>query len=151
VPEVFAIVPASAKPIWLLAAICLLLSMILPAFAYTGYSSRHSRIEVGGGQLRLVGDFWGRSIPVQSLQLEQSAVLDLRASSEYAPRRRTLGTGLPGYASGWFRLHSGEKALVYLTDRESVIYLPTSLGYSLLLSADRPRELLAALHSEAGR
>ena len=150
-PEVFAIVPASAKPIWLLAAICLLLSMILLALAYTGYSSRHSRIEVGDGQLRLVGDFWGRSIPVQSLQLEQSAVLDLRASSEYASRRRTLGTGLPGYASGWFRLHSGEKALVYLTDRESVIYLPTSLGYSLLLSADRPRELLAALHSEAGR
>jgi hypothetical protein len=151
VPEVFAIVPASAKPIWLLAAICSLLAMILLALAYTAYSSRHSRIEVGDGQLRLVGDFWGRSIAVQSLQLDRSAVLDLRTSSEYAPRRRTLGTGLPGYTSGWFRLHSGEKALVYLTDRESVIYLPTSLGYSLLLSADRPRELLAALHSEAGR
>jgi hypothetical protein len=103
---------------------------------------------VGAGQIHLVGDFWGRSIPVESLLLERAAVLDLGESREFAPRFRTFGTGLPGYASGWFKLRNGEKALAYLTRRDSVLYLPTSLGYSLLLSAERPEELLSALRSQ---
>ena len=148
--EVFPIVPASAKPIWFLAVVCAVLLIVLVALVYTAYSARHSRIEIGGGQLDLVGDFWARSISIHSLRLDRAAVLDLDRSSEYAPKRRTLGTGLPGYASGWFRLRNGEKALAYLTRREGVVYLPTSLGYSLLLSADRPQELLAALRSHAG-
>ena len=145
--EVFPIVPASAKPIWLLAGICLLLLMIFFALAYTGYSARYSRFEVGERQLSLVGDFWSRSIPIDSILLGEATILDLTRSSDYSPKRRTFGTGLPGYTSGWFRLRNGEKALAYLTRRESVVYLPTSLGYSLLLSADRPQELLTALRS----
>jgi hypothetical protein len=149
--SVFPIIPASAKPIWLLAAICVLLSIILVALSYTAYSARNSRFEVENGQLRLVGDFWARSVPVQSLHLERAALLDLGQSLDYAPHRRTLGTGLPGYASGWFRLRNGEKSLAYLTRRDSVVYIPTSLGFSLLLSADRPKEFLAALNFEAGQ
>ena len=150
-PEIFPIIPASGKPIWFLAIICVVLSIILVALAYTAYSARHSRIEVGDRQLRIVGDFWGRSIPVGSLRLEGASILDLEESREHAPRRRTFGTGLPGYASGWFRLQNGEKALAYLARRESVVYLPTSLGYSLLVSAERPQELLDALRFEARR
>ena len=70
---------------------------------------------------------------------------------DFAPRIRTLGTAVPGYASGWYRLRNGEKALAYLTRRDSVVYLPTALGYSPLLSVSRPEELLAALRSEAAR
>jgi hypothetical protein len=151
VPEIFPILPASAKPIWFLAGICVLLFIVFVALAYTAYSARHSRIEIGDGQLNLVGDFWARSIPIESLRLERAAILDLERTSDYAPRRRTFGTSVPGYSSGWFRLRNGEKALAYLTRPESVVYLPTSLGYSLLLSADRPEELLAALRSRAGR
>ena len=149
--EIFPIVPASAKPISLLAGVCLLLLIICFALAYTGYSSRNSRVEIGQGQFRIVGDFWGRSIAIQSIRLDQATLLDLTRSSDYAPTRRTFGTGLPGYSSGWFRLRNGEKALAYLTRRESVVYLPTSLGYSVLVSADRPQELLAALRTQANR
>lgn len=146
-PEFFPIVPASAKPLWLLGAICLVLAIIFAALVYTAYSSRHTRFEIDGDQLRLAGDFWSRSISIQSLRLDDAAIVDLGVSPDYAPRRRTLGTALPGYASGWFRLRNGEKALAYLTNRESVVYIPTSLGYSLLLSADRPKEFLVALRS----
>ena len=147
--EVFPIAPASAKPLWFLAIICALLLAILIMLAYTAYSARASRFEVGGGQLRLAGDFWARSIPVQSLHLDRASVIDLRESRDYAPHRRTLGTGLPGYASGWFKLRNGEKALTYLTRNDAVVYIPTSLGYSLLLSAQRPKEFLASLRGEA--
>jgi hypothetical protein len=147
--EVFPIIPATAKPIWLLCIVCVVLLIVFAALAFTAYSAQHSRIEISEGQFNLVGDFWARSIPIQSLRLEDAAVLDLNRSPEYAPRRRTFGTGLPGYASGWFVLQNGEKALAYLTRREAVVYLPTSLGYSLLLSADRPEELVATLRSQA--
>jgi hypothetical protein len=150
-PEIFPIVPASAKPLWFLAVIFVVLTLILALLAYTAYSARHSRVEIGEAELRLVGDFWARTIPIGSLRLEQAAVVDLGKSSEYRPSLRTFGTGLPGYASGWFRLRNGEKALAYLTRRESVVYLPTTLGFSLLLSADRPHELIASLRSRAGR
>jgi hypothetical protein len=144
---IFPIVPASPKPIWILGAVCIILVIIFAALAYTAYSARNSRLEVGENQLRLVGDFWGRSIDFSSLQLDNAAIIGLDSSSNYAPRRRTFGTAVPGYASGWFRLHNGEKALAYLTNRESVVYIPTSLGYSLLLSADRPEQFLDALRS----
>ena len=146
-PEIYPIVPASAKPIWILGVVCIILVIVFAALAYTAYSARNSRIEVGENQLRLVGDFWGRSIDFSSLQLDNAAIIGLDSSSNYAPRRRTFGTAVPGYASGWFRLHNGEKALAYLTNRESVVYIPTSLGYSLLLSADRPQQFLDALRS----
>ncbi|UCH47416.1 MAG: hypothetical protein JSU95_15260 [Betaproteobacteria bacterium] len=146
-PEVFPIVPASAKPIWILGAVCIILVIIFAALAYTAYSARNSRLEVGENQLRLEGDFWGRSIDFTSLQLDNAAIIDLDSSSNYAPRRRTFGTAVPGYASGWFRLRNGEKALAYLTARKAVVYIPTTLGYSLLLSTDRPQQFLDALRS----
>ena len=146
-PEVFPIVPASAKPIWILGAVCIILVIVFAALAYTAYSARNSRVEVSADSLRIVGDFWGRSIDFASLQLDNAAIIGLDLTSNYAPRRRTFGTAVPGYASGWFRLHNGEKALAYLTTRDSVVYIPTSLGYSLLLSADRPEQLLDALRS----
>ncbi len=149
--EIFPIVPATAKPVWILGTVCLILVVIFAALAYTAFSARNSRLEVGENQLRLVGDFWGRSIDFASLRLADAAIVDLDSSSNYAPRRRTFGTAVPGYASGWFRLHNGEKALAYLTSRESVVYVPTSLGYSLLLSADRPQEFLDTLRSQAAR
>ena len=146
-PEVFPIVPASAKPIWILGVVCIILVIVFAALAYTAYSARNSRVEVSADSLRLVGDFWGRSIDFESLRLADAAIIDLDSSSNYAPRRRTFGTAVPGYASGWFRLRNGDKALAYLTTRDSVVYIPTSLGYSLLLSADRPEQFLEALRS----
>lgn len=92
-----------------------------------------------------MGDFWGRSIPLESLKSSEVRILDLNNRSEYLPKRRTLGTGLPGYASGWFRLRNGEKALVYLTSGKQVVYIPTSSNYSLLLSVEQPERLIELL------
>ena len=61
-----------------------------------------------------------------------------------------MGTALGGYSAGWFRLRSGEKALLYLTDRRRVVYIPTLDGYSLLLSQGEPRRFLDALHDATG-
>ena len=146
--EVFSISPASSKPLWFIALIGLFLTFILAILVYTAYSSLHSRVELSSNRLRLVGDFWGRTIPLESLYVSEARILDLDRRSDYALKRRTFGTGLPGYASGWFRLRNGEKALVYLTRREHVIYIPTSLGYSLLLSIEEPERFRETLQRQ---
>jgi len=143
--DIFAISPASPKPLWLLGIICILMAVILAALAYTAYSSRHSSVEIDSNRIKLVGDFWGREIPFKLLNISDARILDLTTTTEYAPKRRTFGTGLPGYASGWFRLRNGEKALVYLTKRDKVVYLPTSDGYSLLLSVEDPQRFIQTL------
>ncbi len=147
--EVFPISPASAKPLWFLAVVCTLLAVVLGALAYTAYSSRHSRVEIDREHLTLVGDFWGRAIPLQLLKLSEARVVNLYEAPQYYPKRRTWGTGLPGYASGWFRLRNGEKALVYLTKHQRVVYVPTSADYSLLLSVTEPERLVEALARRA--
>ena len=143
--DVFAISPASSKPLWFILIICGLLAIVLLALVYTAYSSRNSRVEISSDRIKLVGDFWGREIPLGLLNVSAARVMDLDGSSEYLPKRRTLGTGLPGYSSGWFRLQNGEKALVYLTKRHDVVYVPTSDGYSLLLSVEEPEAFVERL------
>ena len=143
--EVFPISPASSKPFWILVFVCVLLLVVFVALAYTAYSSRHSRVEVDTRQIRIVGDFWGRTIPFKRLNSSGARVVDLDTTPEYYPKRRTFGTGLPGYASGWFRLRGGEKALVYLTNRQRVVYVPTSEGYVLLLSVEEPQRFIETL------
>jgi hypothetical protein len=149
--EVFPIVPAGAKPLWFIAVICLVLGLVLVMLAWIAWSARHSRVEVTDESVRLVGDLWGRSIPIASLDLAAASILRLDSSSEYRPVSRTLGTGMPGYASGWFRLRNGEKALAYLTSSGRVIRIPTSDGYSLLLSVADPEALLGALRERQAR
>ena len=149
--EVFPIVPAGAKPLWFLATVCLVLGLVIAMLAWVAWSSRHSRVEVTDQSIRLVGDLWGRSIPLAKLDLAAANVLELGASSEYRPVARTFGTGLPGYASGWLRLRNGEKALAYLTSSERVVHIPTSDGYALLLSVVDSEALLEALRARQTR
>jgi hypothetical protein len=62
-----------------------------------------------------------------------------------------MGTGLPGYRAGWFRLKNGERALVYLTDDRRAVYVPTTAGYSVLVSPGEPDQFLAALRQASAR
>jgi hypothetical protein len=97
--------------------------------------------------LRLRGDLYGRLIPRAQIRAGAARRVDFRVASELTPQRRTLGTGLPGYRAGWFRLRNGESALLYLTDPSRAVYVPTTAGYSVLLSPAEPDAFLAALHA----
>lgn len=143
--EVFVIAPGGMKPWWAFLAAGLVLVAVFTLLALSVMGSRWARFEISRDQLRIRGDFYGRRVPAAALRAAESRRVDLNASAEFRPRLRTWGTGLPGYQSGWFRLRNGEKALVYLTDRSKAIYVPTTEGYSLLLSPDDPDGFLQAL------
>jgi len=143
--EVFQIVPAPARAFWFIGAIGALLAVILGLMVYTAYSTRFTRFELSREGLRIRGDMWGRLVPAREIDYAGARRVDLGADPGLAPRRRTMGTGLPGYASGWFRLRNGEKALCFLTSRSRVVYIPTRAGFSVLLSVERDDAFLASL------
>lgn len=126
-------------------SITALLLSVVTLLGYTAYSMHNLRLEIEADTMRIRGDLYGRTLPVEALRPDQAQVVDLRDTSELRPRCRTNGIGVPGYRAGWFRLANGERALLYVTDESMVTYLPTTEGYGLLLSVDEPHELLGAL------
>jgi hypothetical protein len=133
----------------MLVAIALLLTVVLGGVGRSVVSSRTARFEVSARGLELRGDWWGREIPRAAMRVSEARVVDLRVERDLQPVSRRLGTGLPGYASGWFRLRNGERALVYLTNQRRVATVPTDLGYTVMMSADDPDGLVAALRQLA--
>ncbi len=133
------------------AALGLLTFALFLSIAYMGFSSMGSRFVISDSALRISNTFYGRSIPLSSINTDGVAIVNMKGDRAYKPTLRTNGIGMPGYAAGWFRLREKGKALLFVTDRENVVYLPTSEGYSVLLSVDRPREFMEALRSAASR
>jgi hypothetical protein len=146
----FAIAPAGLKPLGFVLPIGLVMLGIFSLFAVSVIAANGARFQITSEGLRLRGDLYGRFIPVSNLRLDGARRVDLSRATELAPRRRTMGATYPGFRAGWFRLANGEKALLYLTDGQKAVYIPTTEGYSLLLSPDDPDAFLAALKAGPG-
>ncbi len=142
---VFPIIPAAGKSLWVLAAIALALLLTMALMGYLAWSTRHVTCTVSPAGLRIQGDMYGRLIPLQSLLLEQATVSNLTTDKEHQAKWRTNGVGLPGYASGWFKLRNGEKGLLFVTDPTRVARIPTTEGYTVMLSVSEPAALIDAL------
>ena len=143
----FPIAPAESRYLWFLIPVILILlgAMVLIGTSVRGAHS--SSFEIRPDGLRLRGDVYGRLIPKAQLRVDLARRVDLTGEEELRPKWRRMGTGLPGYQAGWFRLRNGEKALLYLTDRTRTVYVPTTAGYGLLLSPADPDGFLSRLRA----
>lgn len=152
---VYAMVPAGSRSYYFMIPVLVLLAVVLVVAGVMGVAtlrgSQHSTFRVSDDALVLRGDVYGRRLPLEQLELDRARVVNLPSAPELQPVSRRMGTALPGYAAGWFRLKNREKALLYLTDRSRVLYVPTRSGYSLLLSPEHPAEMLADLRRRAAR
>lgn len=146
----YAIFPATgSKGLWILIPALIVLVGALALLGRTLWGSRHATFELDEQGLSFHGDVWGHQVPLAELRGGAARIVDLRNTPDLSPRRRTMGTALPNYQSGWFRLANGEKALLYLTRRDGVVYIPTTAGYSILLSPAEPDRMLADLRRMA--
>ncbi len=136
----FEITPAASTPYIFLGIVCLILVAVLGLLAFVGYSVRNTRFEVSDQGLRIKGAMYGRFIPREQIAAENIQIMNLNTYNQYQPRRKTNGSDLPGYAEGWFKLKNNEKALLFVTDRSNVVYIPTNQGYSVMLSVSQPDE-----------
>lgn len=139
--KIYGIIPGSSAPLIFVLVLGLFLMLMVGFFAFIGYSSRNAGFELSDDGLRITKALYGRFIPKEEIVGEGVRVLNLNVDTEYKPRIRTNGIGLPGYAAGWFKLKNDEKALLFVTDNSSVVYIPTTQGYSVLLSVRQAEEM----------
>ncbi len=146
--EVFQITPAGGGPLWFLLIVAAILLGLTVFLALVAISSRSSIVELSAHGLSIRSTFYGRTIPWSLVVPEAAATVDLTRQTELAPSLRTNGIGLPGYGAGWFRLHNGQKALAFVTDRSRVAYIPTR-GFALLVSVRDPEALVISVKRRA--
>ncbi len=142
---VFPMIPAASKSLWFFAIIGLILMGVLLMMGWLAWSMQHAAFTVSREGLHLRGDLYGRLIPLKLLKLDEAVVTNLNTDKDHQPKWCTMGTGLPGYSAGWFKLRNGTKALIYVTDRTRIVRIPTTEGYTLMLSVADPAALIAEL------
>jgi len=146
--EIYPIVPAASKAVWFLAGVGALLLVVVGLLAAVAVASGHTRVRVDAVGVRIEGDpLFGRTIAWSELEADRAEVVAIGRGSPHQPTRRTWGTGLPGYAAGWFRLASGEKALVFATRGGRAVHVPTRGGWSLLVTVEDADGLAARLRA----
>jgi Bacterial PH domain len=145
--KMFDISPASNGPVIFFIILSLFLVLLIGLFGYIVFSAHAAKFEVGESGLRIYNTIYGKFIPKENLDLNGILVVDLKTQTSLQPQLRTNGVGLPGYEAGWFNLKDKERALLFVTDRENVVYIPTNLGYSILLSTKDTNQMLDSLQS----
>jgi hypothetical protein len=148
--ESFAILPSTSRGLWVFLGVILLILVVAGMMLITTVrGSRVSRFELSNAGLRLRGDLYGRLIPANTIRGRAARIVDLASTPDLQARWRTMGTAYPGYRAGWFRLRNGEKALVYLTETNRTVYVPTRNGYSVMLTPQQPERFLERLRAVA--
>lgn len=146
--QVFPMAPTVLKTGWLTVLFGGLLILWVGLFFFLSSminGAASAEIALRQGTLSARGGFYGRDIPVSEVDALGAFRLDLGAGGPKALKWRTNGVGLPGLAAGWFRLADGEKALAFVTDKSRAVYVPTCLGYALVVSPADPDGFLDAL------
>ena len=111
------------------------------------YGRRH--IGLQGRELRITATLYRKRVPVDVLDLANARIVDLAEHTDLRPLLKTNGFGMPGFAAGHFRLRDMRKAFCLLTDRSRVLVLPLRDGTLLLLSPEKPQDLLQQLRKLA--
>jgi len=114
------------------------------------YCARSARLvlDADGLHLRRAALF-GRSFPSAELQPADARIVAFDDARPLQPDRRRSGLDMQGLTVGRFTLEQGTEALLFLTDRQHVLALPTTTdeGLLLLVSVANPEAVLAALQA----
>ncbi|HEY8966048.1 MAG TPA: hypothetical protein VIM58_06370 [Candidatus Methylacidiphilales bacterium] len=116
------------------------------ACAWVAFSTKQLGVEVVGRELHVKGDLFRKKIDAASIRIERARVVNLASDPDCGLSWLLFGVPfLPGYTTGLFVLRRGGSAWALVTDRREVLWLPTTEGYTLLLSVERGAELLERL------
>lgn len=107
------------------------------------------RVILDDRTLRVSAGIASTRVDIAKLDLANSKVVDLDTNPDIRIGFKQFGTEMPGLKAGRFRLKDGRNAFVLLTDRHRVLALPERGGRILLLSLERPQQLLDALNQLA--
>jgi hypothetical protein len=129
---------------YLFVAVAVLQFALAAAFIYFVVGPK--RLTVDDHTVEASGAMYSTTVDRSKVVADKVRRVDVDKETELAPRGRSNGLDLFGYQEGWFNLHNGEKAFVVLSNSKSVVYIPTTAGYSILFSAVDPDKLVASFH-----
>ncbi|UJX41667.1 PH domain-containing protein [Desulfovibrio sp. JY] len=150
--HVFPMAAGAIKTGWLTALFGGMLVLWMGLFFFLTYminGAARAEIALRGDKLVVRGGVYGRDIPLAAINAGEAKRVDLGRKGPKSLKWRRNGVGLPGLSAGWFRLRDGEKALVFVTDKARAVYVPTTLGYGVVVSPGEPERFLEALRQAA--
>jgi hypothetical protein len=147
----FGIIPAASSSyvfIWVFSVIIFLILVgVIAMYFMFSYQAKNARFTVSDQGLSIGPGLYGRFIPKEQIDTAGVREVNLNVKQAYQPRWRTNGASLPGFAAGWFKLENKEKALLFVTDRSRVVYIPTTANYAVMLSVREAGEFVELLQS----
>jgi hypothetical protein len=108
---------------------------------------RDLRLDASGLDIRTT--LYRRRIALPDLDLAAARVIDIDEHPQCKPLLKSNGVSLPGFRSGWFRSRAFTKLFVATAGGSRLLWLPTKLGYTLLLQPVSPGGLLDVLKQRA--
>lgn len=131
----FALALANGAPPWpALLAGSLALAVSALAMLWIRHMLRRIEVRLEGDALVVDAGAARKRFPLATLRAGGLAVVNLAERTPLRPLIRTWGIGMPGLASGRFRLRNGDRALCILTGRERVAVMRADDGMWILLS-----------------
>jgi hypothetical protein len=108
------------------------------------FTIKNTSISIKDGEVVINSFLYGRKIPKENISINEIRIINLNQYEEYTTSARTNGINLPNFKSGWMWLKSGKRALVYLTNKEKVLSMPTK-NFIILFSMEKTEEFINKL------
>lgn len=121
-----------------------LVSVIALVFLWVGGRSLDADIEVNLAEVSVNIPLYGRDIARTDILPAGVRQLNLADEPEFAMKIRRNGFGLPQFQLGWFALENGRQAVVFITDPNNLVLIPTKDNYMVIVSSDDPQGLVNA-------
>lgn len=129
-------------------AVCLLLVGVAVFVTVLFATARNYKLEISNGRLSIKSLLYNTDIELSRVNAEGVRLVDLKTESIQFRSRRN-GLGVPGLYVGWFSGDGGRYKL-YVTDKESVLLIPTSDDYTILFSTNEGEEIIRSIRSGKG-
>lgn len=125
--------------------IALAIAMMPLMAGLLAWSMHHRSVSLSSAGMRIRGLPWARVVPLGDLDIASVRIVNLDEQRKLRPGFKIAGARLPGFRSGWFRLHDARRAYVLLTDWRRTVELPRKDGRVYLFSLQRPESFIDAL------
>ena len=100
------------------------------------------------GMLVVRAAMFTHRVPTTEVDADAARIVDLREHTALRPLLKTNGYAVPGFKAGRFRLRSGKRAFLLVTDTSRVVQLPVAGDRMLLLSIEPAQALVDALRRQ---
>lgn len=124
--------------------------LLIASFLYFWVGLTNSKLEVNDSALAFRTVFYSKTIDIDDIFLDKVRMLDGK-DEKNIPSFRTNGISFSGINWGWFKLKNGRRALVFVTDKEDSILIPTNLNFDVIISTSEPEKLINTIAKKGDR